>query len=158
MTLLNRFNYLVDIVGDLRNQDDIRAARHAGVQRQEANLVPHHLHDKYPAMRSRRGMDVVDRCRGNIHRALEAECHVRSPEIIVDGLGQRNHVESFFLQQIRRLMRSISAQNHKAVQLQLVIILLHRLDLVQSVLIRIPHLLKRHSAAAQDRAAFGQDT
>ena len=40
-------------------------------------------------------LDTVDRIRRDIHSALESERHIRSPEIVIDGLRKSDHVESF---------------------------------------------------------------
>ena len=39
-------------------------------------------------------MDAVDGVRCNINRALETKGHIRPPQIVVDGLGQRNDIQS----------------------------------------------------------------
>ena len=109
-------------------------------------------------MGSRRGMYAVDAVRRDVHSALESESHVRSPEIIIDRLRQRHNVQALFPQHIRRLMSSVAAQDHKTVQTKLIVILLHRLHLVQSVLVRLSHQFKRCSGASQDRASLCQNT
>ena len=45
----------------------------------------------------------------------------------------------------------------RAVELQLVVVLLHRRDLVQAVLVRLADGLVGRAAAAQERAALGED-
>ena len=37
-------------------------------------------------------MDTVDGIGGDIHGALEAEGHIRSPEIIINGLWEAHYV------------------------------------------------------------------
>ena len=90
-------------------------------------------------------MDPVDRIRSDINRTLEAECHICSPQIIVDRLRKSDHIEPFFAEHIRSLVCSVSSQYHKAVQVQLVICMLHRLNLVKAILIRNAHQLERLS-------------
>ena len=102
-------------------------------------------------------MDAVDGIRCNIHRTLETEGHIGAPQIIVDGLGQGHDVQSLFPQQVSRLVSAVATENYKAVQLQLIIILLHGFDFIQSVGIRILDRLERGPGGSQDRAALGKD-
>ena len=158
LTLIDRFDHFVDIIRNLRNENDIRTACHTGIQCQPSYLMSHHFHDKDTRMGRCRGMYAVDTVCRDIHRALEAECHVRAPQIVVDGLRKRDHIKSFFAQQIGGLMGSVAAQDHHAVQLQFIIVLLHGFHFVEAVLIRLAHQLKRCPGASEDRAAFRQDT
>ena len=103
-------------------------------------------------------MDAVDHVRRDINRALESERHIRSPQIIVDRLGQRHHIQPLFAQQVCRLVSPVSTQDHQTVKLQFVIILFHGLHLIQAILIRLSHQLKRRSGTSQDRSSLCQDT
>ena len=147
---------LVDVVRDLGDQDDVSAAGHARVERQPADLVAHDLHDEHAAVRGGGGVDAVDGVGGDVHGALEAKGHVRAPEVVVDRLGQGDDVQALLAQQVGRLVGAVAAQDDQAVELQFVIVLLHRRDLVQTVLVRLADSLVGRAAAAQERAAFGQ--
>ena len=105
-----------------------------------------------------RGVNTVDGIRCNVHGALETKGHVRPPQVIVNGLGKGDDVQSLRPQKISRLMRPVSAKDHDAVQAQLVIVLLHGIHLVDAVLIRILNGLKRRPGAAKDRASLCQNT
>ena len=88
-------------------------------------------------------MDIIDGISRNVQRALETKCDISSPDIIIDGLWKMDHMKPLFPEKICRLLRSIAAQDHQAVQIQLVVGMLHCLHLVQTILIRNPHQLKR---------------
>ena len=88
-------------------------------------------------------MDAVDGIRCNIHCTLETEGHIGAPQIIVNGLRQRYDIQSFLAQQVRSLVGAVTTENYKAVQLQLVIVLLHGFHFVQPVGIRILDRLER---------------
>ena len=103
-------------------------------------------------------MDTVDRICRDIHCTLESECQKRYPQINLDRLRQREDIKPFLPQKIRRLMRPVSSEDHKAVQIQLMIGVLHRLHLVQSLLIRNPHQFKWLPGGSEDRAAHRQNT
>ena len=53
-------------------------------------------------------MDAVDGVGGDIHRALEAEGHIGSPQIVVNGLGKADHVEALLAEQIGGLLAAVS--------------------------------------------------
>ena len=148
----------LDIIRNLRDQNDIRSARDSCVKRKLPYLMSHNFNDKYTSVGRRRGMNAVDALGRDIHRALEAEGHVRSPDIIVNRLRHMEDVQTFFPQKVRRLLGSVSAQDHQAVQTQLVVGLLHGLHLVQPLLVRHPHHLERLTGASQNRAALCQDS
>ena len=158
VSLFDRFHNLIDIVRDLRDQDDIRAARDACVKRKPSDLVSHDLHDEDASVGTRCCVDIIDALCRDINRALEAEGHVGSPEVVVDRLGKCDHVETFFAEKVGCLGGSVSAAHYKAIQLQLVIGLLHCLYLVEAVLIGLMDRLKRHSAGSQDGSASCQDS
>ena len=108
-------------------------------------------------MGSRCGVDAVDGIRSNIYCALETEGHISTPQVIVDGLWQGHDIQSFLAQQVRSLVGAVTTENYKAVQLQLVIVLLHGFHFVQPVGIRILDRLERGPGGSQDRAALGKD-
>ena len=103
-------------------------------------------------------MDAIQRICCNVDRALEAKGHIRSPEIVVDGLGQRYNVQAFLTQQVRCLMCAVAAENYQAVQLQLIIGLFHRRHFVDTVCAGLTDQLVRSTAAAKDCAALCQNT
>ena len=158
MTLLYGFTDLFYIIGDLRDQYDIGAARHTGIKSQISHLVSHYLHDKDPAMGCCSGMYAVYGSSGHIHRALETKGHVGSPQIIVNGLGQGHHIKALCTQEVRGFMGAVSSQDHQAVELKLIIILLHGLHFIHAVLIRILDRLKRSSRTSKYRSALGKDS
>ena len=102
-------------------------------------------------------VDLVDCFRCDVDSRLKAKGHVCAPEVIVDGLWQRDDIESLFRQAICCLCRAVAAEHHKAVELQFVVVLLHRLDLVESVLIRLINGLIGYPARAKDGTAPCQD-
>ena len=96
-------------------------------------------------------MDAVDHLGRDIHSGMEAEGDVRSPDIVVDGLGQADDVHALLGQQIRGLMRAVSTEGHEAVQLHLLVIRLHRLHLVHAVFADDAHVAERREDAGEIR-------
>src|SRR5699024_3352301 len=95
----------------------------------------------------------VNCIRSNVYCALESESHLRSPEIIVNCLRKSNNIQSFFPKHIGCFVGSVSSKYHKAVQIQLVICMLNRFHLVQTVLVRNTHQLERLSGCSENRSA-----
>ena len=93
-------------------------------------------------MRSRCCMDLVNALCCNINCTLEAKRHICSPQVIVYRLWQSYDIQSLFTQQIGSLMCSITTKNHKTVKIELVIVLLHGCNLIQTILIRVTHILE----------------
>ena len=153
VSLLDSLDNLVDVVGDLREQDDVRAARDACVERKPSDFVAHDLHNKDAAMGARCRVNVIDALCRDINCALEAEGHVRAPQIVVDGLGKSDYIESFFTEQVGRLVRAVAAAHDQTVKLQFVICLLHCRHFVDSVLIGLADRLEGNAACSEDRAA-----
>ena len=158
VSVFNFLDHLIDIVRNLGNQNDIRAAGHACIQGKPSYLMSHHFHDKYSAVGSRCGVDAVDGIRCNIHCTLETEGHIGAPQVIINGLGQCYDIQAFLAQQVCGLVGAVTTENYKAVQLQLVIVLLHGFHFVQPVGIRILDRLERGPGGSQDRAALGKNT
>ena len=104
-----------------------------------AHFVSHNFYDKHTAVGRCCGVNTVNGICGNIHSALEAKGHVCAPNIVVDGFGEMNDIQSFFSQQVRCFLCAVSAQNNQAVQTQLVICLFHGLYLVQTFFVRHTH-------------------
>ena len=77
--LINLCKHLLQIIGDLRNQNNVSTAGHTRIQREPSHFVAHYLYNEYPAVGRCSGMDVVNGIRGNVHRTLETERHVGSP-------------------------------------------------------------------------------
>ena len=89
-------DHLIDIIRDLREQDDVRTACHSGIQGQPPYFMSHNFHDKYTIVGGCGCMDAVDGFCCNIHCAVETEGHVCTPDIIIDGFRQMNNVQTFF--------------------------------------------------------------
>ena len=93
------------VIGNLGDDDNVRAGGNARMQCQPACLMSHDLHDKHAAVRERRGMDGIDDLHGDVHGRLEAERHLRAPEVVVDGLRQRHNGNAVLRKQVCRLVR-----------------------------------------------------
>ena len=89
---------------------------------------------------------------------MEAKGHVRSPNVIINRLGQGHYIQALFAQQVRGFVCAITTQNDEAVQIHALIIGLHGLDLIHLALCNDTHQLKRLAGGAQNRTAQCQNT
>ena len=103
-------------------------------------------------------MDAVNGVGGHVHGALETKGHVRTPQIVVNGFGQGDHIESFGPQEIGGFVGSVAAQDDQAIQLQLVVRLFHGSHLVHPVCSRFLDGLEGGATAAQECAALGENS
>ena len=141
-TLVDCFNHLINIIRNLRNQNDICTTCNTGIQTKLSNLMPHNFNNEHTVMGRCRGVNTVNCLCSNIHRTVKSKGHIRSIYIVVNGLRKMNDIQSFLTKQVCCFLCTVATENHQTVQTQLVVILLHGLYLVQSVLIRYTHQLK----------------
>ena len=83
---------MVNIIGDLRQQDNIRTSGDTRMKRQPANLMAHQFDHKHPSVRGCCCMDAVNGIGRNIHSTLETKGHICTVNIIVDRLWKRHDV------------------------------------------------------------------
>ena len=107
--------------------------------------MSHNLHDKDTVVGSRGGMNTVDRIAGDIDGTLKSKGHIRSIDVIVNGLWKMDHIQPFLTQKIGCLLCTIAPQNDQTIQIEFIVSLFHCLDLIQTILIRNPHLFERLS-------------
>ena len=77
---------LVDVVRNLRNQDDVGGAGEAAVQRDEPGVAAHHLHHDHAVVALGGGVQLVDRLDRRIDRRVEPERGDRAADVVVDRL------------------------------------------------------------------------
>jgi hypothetical protein len=70
------------------------ACRHAGVQRDPADMPAHHFGDHAAPMRLAGGPQPVDGLRGDLHRSVKTEGVVGGIEVVVDGLGDTHDFQA----------------------------------------------------------------
>src|SRR5579884_4412615 len=84
---------LADQIGlerDLRDQDDMGSSRNPRVQRDPADIAPHHFDHDHPMMAFGGGMKLVERFAGGVDRGLKSKGHIGGRNIIIDGLWNPN--------------------------------------------------------------------
>ena len=103
-------------------------------------------------------MDVIDAARGHVGRRGEAKGEVGSPSVVVDGLGQRDHVQALLREAVGRLGRAVSAQNKEAVKLEVLIGALHGGHLHGAIGLGDVEQLEGRAAGAEHGATLREET
>ena len=152
--VLHVADHLVDVERALRDEDHVRAAGQAGVQRDPARVPAHDLDDQRPVVAFRRGVQPVDRLHGDVHRGVEAERVVGRAEVVVDGLRHADDGNALAVQPRRDAERVLAADHHERVHAQAGQVVLDPLDAVAPGTVLLERVRPRR---AEDRAAARQD-
>ena len=124
----------MDIIGKFGNQDHIASSRHAGIQCNPPGFVSHYLYHHHPFVRTGSGVKPVYGIRSDADGRVKAEGEISPPNIIIDGLGNGNDVQSSGSQFCSGFLRTVTANAHNTVQPQFFDVLLY-----QSRFIHIGH-------------------
>ena len=80
-------------------------------------------------------MQPVYGFRGNIYCRVESECQIRTPDVIINGLGYAHNIQSLFRQHISRLHRAVTTYADKAIEPELLVVFLDEQGLSDLVLL-----------------------
>src|SRR5439155_19315219 len=107
--VVNFPHHALKTVGNLGDQDDVSTSSNGGTQGNPARVASHHLQHHHPVMTLGRGHELVHSIGGHLNGGLIAECEVCRRQIIVDGLGNTDDVESFLEERLRNTLRAVAA-------------------------------------------------
>ena len=128
LTRFYLFDYRVQLIGNLRQQDNIRAACNAAVQRNPACIASHNLQHHNAVMRFRRRMQPVESLRRHRHRRVKAEGTLRAWQVVVDRLGHAHNLHAALTRQLRTdIQAAVAADDHQRLDIILLQILQHLL-------------------------------
>ena len=139
-TAFNGSNDRFQPVRNLRQQHNIGSPGNPRIQRQPTGFISHEFDDHDPPMAIRRSMNPIYHIRSNIDGCMKSKSNVCSPDIIINRLRQSDHIQSFFRQQVGRLMRAISSQSHKTIESHLLIVGLHSFHFIDIVVLDHAHI------------------
>ena len=149
--------HLVDVERVLGHEDRRCAARDARMGGDPSAVAPHHLHDHHAIVALGRGVEPVDRVRGDLHGGVETECHVGADDVVVDGLRHTDDRQrKFGVQLVRDGERAVPADHDERVEAHLVERGPHLRNPVRAVVRAAPTGAQQGSAAGQ-HAAQGAD-
>ncbi len=115
LALADGLRHLLEVVGNLGDEDGVGVGGDAGIERDPAGVAAHHLHDHHPAMRGRGGVQPVDALRGKGNRGVEAEGDHGALEVVVDRLGHSDHAQALLGQGVRDTQRAVPSHRHQGV-------------------------------------------
>ncbi len=101
-------------------------------------------------------MNAVNDLRADIHRSVETESNVSTKYVVVDCFRQTDNIQPLLGEHIGGLVGSVTAEREQAVQLKLLVGLLHFLNLVHFIVFDYLHHLERGALCAEDSAARRQ--
>jgi hypothetical protein len=108
--------HLLDVEGNLWQQDHVRATRQPAVQGNPPGIAPHQLDDHHPVVTLRGRVEPVDGLRRSAHGGIEAEGALRSAHVIVDRLGNAHHRQAPFPELVRYLETPVTADGDKGIE------------------------------------------
>src|SRR5581483_1597695 len=108
---------LLDVKGALGNQDDVGAAGDPAVHRDPAGVAAHDLHHDDPVVSLGGGVHTVNGFGGNTDGGVEAEAEVGAAEIVVNGLGNADYLDSALVQAHGDRLRVVAADGDEGVNL-----------------------------------------
>ena len=88
---------------------------------------------------------------------MEAKGKVCAVQVVVNGLRQADHIQSFFRKKVGCLVRAVAAQGDQAVQLQILVGFLHRGDFVHIIIADDAHVAEGRAGCAENGTAQGQN-
>ena len=103
---------------DLRNQNHIRAACHAGVKGNPAGVTPHDFQDHDAVVTFSGGVQPVERIGRAGHGGIKSEREQRSFQIVVYGLGHTHYRNPIFKELLRDAQRAVAADGDEGTQIQ----------------------------------------
>ena len=107
---------LLDIEGDLGNEDDVGAAGQSAVERDPAGVAAHQLDHHDPVVALRGGVQPVDRLGGGADGGIEPEGALGAAHVVVDGLGNADDREALLPQLVGDLQAPVAADGDQGVE------------------------------------------
>ncbi len=152
----------LDPVGDLGDQDHVRAAGDPALEREEAGVSPHHLEHHHPLVRLGGGVQLVDRVGAGRPRGVEAERLLGAGEIVVDRLRAADDLHAELVQAVADREGAVAADRDQPVEAELAVagereVRPVALDLL-AALVDDPEEGVRLVRGAEDRAAAREDS
>ena len=98
----NAVSNLDGIVGDLRNQDDVRTTGDAGLKRNPSSVSAHDFHNEDAPVAFRSRMKLVERITRSVYSRVETKRNDCSVQVVVDRFGNSDDRDPFVIEISRR--------------------------------------------------------
>ena len=116
------------VEGLFRDHRVVRAAGHAGVQRNPTHVAAHDLDDEDAVVRLGRGVQPVDGLGGHGHGSVKAKGVVGGVDVIIDGLGHPDDRNPIIRKPLRPFERALAADGDERVDFRFRQVAPHRID------------------------------
>src|SRR5438552_5010858 len=103
-------NFVV-IKRNLRNQNDVGAARNPAMQRYPASVTSHHFDNHHPFVTRCCGVQTIKRVHHFRHSRIESERHRRRFDVVVDRFRDTDAIDARFLHLHGRRHRTVPADD-----------------------------------------------
>ena len=114
----NLFGDFGKFKGNLGNENNVRAARETAVEGDPAGMATHDFDHHHALVARCRRVKAVERTRHALHCGVEAECHVRGLQIVVDRFWNSCHWQPRIVQLQGCIQRTVAADNDEAMQVE----------------------------------------
>ena len=104
----------VDVVRELREQDDVGAAADPGVEGDPPRIPSHHLDDHDAPVRLGGRVQAIDGVGGKGHRGIEPEAIGGADDVVVDRLRHADDWDAELAEPMRKAERAVAANHHEA--------------------------------------------
>ncbi len=108
--------HLVQVEGDLGDEDGVGAPGDARVQGDPAGVAAHHLHHHHPLVALGGAVQAVQALGGERHGGVEAERGEGLVQVVVDGLGHPHHPQPLLRQGVGDGQGAVAAHRDQGVQ------------------------------------------
>ncbi len=108
--------HLIHIKGLLRDEDQVRPPGDARIGGNPACVAPHDLHHHAPVVGLGGGVQPVDGLGGDGDSGIEAEGHIRSRYVVINGLGHPYNGQAHLVELQRHPQGVVPSDGHQGVQ------------------------------------------
>src|SRR5690606_1895304 len=95
----------------LWDDDELRAAENAAHRRQIATVAPHDFEQEAALVAAGGVAQLVDRVEDGVERGIDADAHVRAPDVVVDAAGDADDRKAKLVQRLGAAQAAVTADH-----------------------------------------------
>ena len=133
VALLNLLRDGVEVIGDLRDEDNISPAGDTGCQGDPTRVPPHEFEDEHAVVAFGGGVEFVERLHRRIDCCVKAHCDLGPVEVVVNGFGHPDHAQPFLHQLLRNAHGAVAPDDQQPIDAIVPRAMEHRLRDIKDV-------------------------